>query len=161
MKKIEYIGFFFSFMLISGVAMTLYPKRLAVATEDTITKTAKEYAQQQLLKIMINLEEANHVTKNKKFILRAKRALRRIDRVNKYAQKVVKQAEQTQLEIAQEEKKTGMKRSETYFVPEAQANLSEIKQIAAYAQWLVEQATLKPNVENKKEKITAKLEELV
>lgn len=162
MKKITSRGLFWLVLLTStSMNMTLYPRRLAVATEDTITKTAKEYAQQQLLKIKIYLNEAKDVTKNKKLILQAKRALKKINRVAAYAQTVVNEAEQEQKNIVQEQKRTGMKKSETYFTQEAQANLDEIKQIADHAQWLIQQATLKPGVENKKEKITSELEELV
>lgn len=58
MKKIEYLGLFVCMLLVSGFCITLYPRRVAVATEETITKVAKEYAHLKLFKIMMQLNDA-------------------------------------------------------------------------------------------------------
>lgn len=81
MKKIEYLGFFVSMALLGGVCVTLYPRRVAIATEDTLTKTAKKYVQKELLKIMIYLDDAKKAANSKtkeKLILKAKKGLKKL-----------------------------------------------------------------------------------
>jgi hypothetical protein len=160
MKKIEYLGLFVCILLLSGIGMTLYPRRVAFTTEDTIAATALNYANTQFLKIKMNLEDAIDPKLKKSALAKASKALKKIHKVAQYIQSVINEAITTQKQIAgvatDAQKKSGQS-----MIKKAQDYLKEIKNIENYAQNLIDQANMKPDAVTKKEKETALLENIV
>lgn len=150
MNKTELVGLIFCMTLVGGIFISLYPKRLAIAMEDNMTRLASNYNQDQLLKIKL-LEQKLRQTKDnstrKRLRTQAKKIANKAHDAARYAKTVVQEAER----LEADSKKKGM--SETYFVKQAQISAQQAQQYADYIKTISDDITVTSDPETKRQEI--------